>query len=68
MTKKLFAIFLGLGYNVNVKCKYKKMKIKTIENEKEIELEVTVEEIKDIEFFIRTHEKRIVNIIKEAFM
>ena len=44
------------------------MKIKTIENEKEIELEVTVEEIKDIEFFIRTHEKRIVNIIKEAFM
>ena len=65
---------MGLVYNVNVKCKYKKMKIKTIENEKEIELEVTMEEIKDINYFINTNQngrsafEEAVNIIKEAFM
>lgn len=50
------------------------MKIKTIENEKEIELEVTMEEIKDINYFINTNQngrsafEEAVNIIKEAFM
>ena len=31
------------------------MKIKIIENEKEMELEVTIEEIKDVHYFIHTH-------------